>query len=636
MIGLNARSLRQYTKAFQYFREAAELFDGAGNRSGQALVQRDIGCAYFELDRMDKAHDALSSSLKIFRALDIPAEIARALINYAPVLVKQDSPEEAQKLIEEALTISKRLMLAAETAAAQEELGRLHFNAGRYEEADRLLSAAVDARRSLKQKRELSTALVWLAECRHSHGIGEDIEDLLSEAEILAESVGLQQNLLVIANLRAEYAATMGRYGDAHVFWKKYKLLKDSITSVAKDARFQSLLVEFDAERKDYNIAQLTSEREVQRLEMERQSEALRMQHLEARQRVQEIELLSRETEIQQLEMKMTTANLREKEAEATRKQQKINLLEKDRKLRAASLEEQTILRNIFIGSSIAILLIALITIIALRARRRESEARVQAAEAENHSLEVERKQADYEARRSFTRQLIASQEQERKRIAADLHDSLAQELLIINNRVRLSARRDGLDETTANELAGISDAVSTSLREIKNISKALRPFQLDRIGLTTTIESMLRSVNESFDTEFEWEIPQMEGWFTKEQEINIYRTVQEAVNNILKHASAQHASVRIERRNGDLRLEIRDDGSGFDAEAHASPGVVPTGFGLQGMYERVDIMEGNLNIRSAQGNGTAIDIFIPVSGAVESASEQTLLEVGEGGASHV
>ncbi len=634
MIGTNARSLGRYMEAIDNLRKASAIYDDLGNREGQALVFRDLGWSYFELERLDRAHHFLSRSLGMFRDIGKPAEICRALVSLAPVLMKLDSVTATEHLLEEALAISEGAKLAEVTANIRQELGRVQFHTDRLEEAEQNLAAAAEAHRNMKVHSRLATDLVWLAECRHARGKTNGIEPLLSEAEHLAENIGKDEILMRTVALRAELAEEAGKHAVANAHWRNYRQLKDSVTTAMRNARYQSLLVEFDAERKDHQIALLSSEQERQRLEIERQTEVLRRKQLEAQQHQQDLELLARNAEIRQLELDMTAASLRGKEMEAERKTQEIDLLKKDRQLRTASLERETMLRNIFVGSSIAILLIAFIAISALRARRRASDARARAAEEENRRLAVEKKQEDYERRKAFTRQLIASQEQERKRIAADLHDSIAQDLLIINNRVRLTARRDDVDRKTVQELNMISSAVTGSLHELKDISRALRPLYLDRIGLSTAIEAMLSSVNDVSDTAFIWDIVQMAGWFTKDQEINIYRVVQEAVNNILKHSGATHATVHVGRRNGHLRIEIHDNGKGIAMEEKPSQSEAPKGFGLQGMYERVDILGGNLNLRSAPGNGTAIEIFIPIA-VPEGVSEQQPLEKEESGRPH-
>ncbi|HKX82785.1 MAG TPA: two-component regulator propeller domain-containing protein, partial [Pyrinomonadaceae bacterium] len=209
-------------------------------------------------------------------------------------------------------------------------------------------------------------------------------------------------------------------------------------------------------------------------------------------------------------------------------------------------------------------------------------------------------------AQQAFARQLIASQEQERKRIAAELHDSLGQRLVVIKNLALmfLNARNDDAENDQSIEY--ISTEASQAIGEVKEISYNLRPYQLDRIGLTKAIEAIIRASQSASAIEFASEIDDIDGYFPKDAEINFYRIVQECVNNLVKHSEATTASVKIRRSGTYLDLEIGDNGKGF------TPGQTESktgGFGLTGIVERAEIFGGNVEIRSAPQQGTTIKI---------------------------
>jgi signal transduction histidine kinase len=146
---------------------------------------------------------------------------------------------------------------------------------------------------------------------------------------------------------------------------------------------------------------------------------------------------------------------------------------------------------------------------------------------------------------------LIASQESERKRIAAELHDSLGQRLVVIKN-LALMFLRDSAGASAKGDALGqieeISAEASHALGEVKEISYNLRPYQLDRIGLTKALEALARTAAASSSVAFTADIDDIDRFFPQESEINFYRIVQEGVNNIVKHSQASRASVRIQR----------------------------------------------------------------------------------------
>ena len=212
-----------------------------------------------------------------------------------------------------------------------------------------------------------------------------------------------------------------------------------------------------------------------------------------------------------------------------------------------------------------------------------------------------------HEAQEKFSRQLIDSQEAERKRIAAELHDSLGQSLLIIKNRAYLGLNESANPSVAAEQLNEISTSAAQALEEVREIAHYLRPSQLERLGLTTTIEEMIDRVADSSDIHFSSDIANLDGALTKDSEIGFYRVVQESINNIIKHSGAANASVRIIRDVRDIEMVIDDDGKGFVPEVAANGQSRARSFGLTGIAERVRMLGGTLLIKSSPGKGTNI-----------------------------
>lgn len=210
----------------------------------------------------------------------------------------------------------------------------------------------------------------------------------------------------------------------------------------------------------------------------------------------------------------------------------------------------------------------------------------------------------------AFSRRLIDSQEQERKRFAAEMHDGLGQSLVIIKNRARLSLRQSDQNEVALDHLESISETASHAIHEAKEIAFNLRPHLLDRLGLSKTIESMLGKVFDASGIELHAEIDPVDDVLEKDSEILLYRIVQECVSNIVKHSQAENAFVRIEYNEPDLTVRIIDDGQGFDP-ATGGDDLSKRSFGLVGIAERTRLLGGKLNIESAPGRGTTVSIII-------------------------
>lgn len=214
------------------------------------------------------------------------------------------------------------------------------------------------------------------------------------------------------------------------------------------------------------------------------------------------------------------------------------------------------------------------------------------------------------ELKEDFSRRLIEHQEQERKRIAGELHDSLGQNLLVLKNQSVLGMKTVANAERTSELLARISELTSETLKEVRRISYNLHPYQLDRLGLTDALNSMFSKVQESWRVSFVSSIEPLEGLLSKPAEISLYRIVQEALNNVMKHSDAKHVAVTIRRDGPALKLRIEDDGKGFNIHAVAKKGA--EGIGLDDMTERVSILKGTIKISSGPARGTRLEIEIP------------------------
>ena len=218
----------------------------------------------------------------------------------------------------------------------------------------------------------------------------------------------------------------------------------------------------------------------------------------------------------------------------------------------------------------------------------------------------------------AFSRQLMESQESERKRIAAELHDSLGQNLLIIKNWTLLAMNKVDGDKELKEQLNEISDTASQSIEEVRVIAHDLRPYQLDDIGLTRVLRAMINRVAASSEIKFTSEIDDVDNLLAPDSQIGFYRIVQEALNNIVKHSKATAANIKIKREQRTLLLVIEDNGRGFSREKTTEANSGRQGFGLTGIAERTRILGGTLNMQSEPGRGTRIVVTIALQDSTE------------------
>ncbi len=216
-------------------------------------------------------------------------------------------------------------------------------------------------------------------------------------------------------------------------------------------------------------------------------------------------------------------------------------------------------------------------------------------------------------AQEAFTGQLILSQENERKRVAYELHDGLGQDLLLIKNRVGMLAADTKHPPEVARQLGEISTSASRAIADVRAISHALRPSALEQVGFTKAVEWMLEQIAEASPTKFSTELQNIDGLLGPDMEINLYRIVQEALNNVMKHAQAAQVIIEIKREPAGISVSIFDNGRGFDPEQAERQGDAQPSFGLTGMKERARVLGGSLRLESAPGTGTRLTLNVPL-----------------------
>jgi signal transduction histidine kinase len=212
----------------------------------------------------------------------------------------------------------------------------------------------------------------------------------------------------------------------------------------------------------------------------------------------------------------------------------------------------------------------------------------------------------------TFSQELIQSQEHERKRIAAELHDSVGQSLILIKNRIMLLQKQVDNPDKVARYADDLVQTVALTIGEIRSISYGLRPFQLDMLGLTQSINGLAEEVAEASGIDIRVQADPIDGVFPKEQEINVYRIVQESLNNIVKHSGARQARITIVREERQVNITIADNGQGMPlGTANAIP---KQGFGMRGIQERLSILAGKMVIKPAEPHGTVFQITLPIA----------------------
>ncbi len=245
-----------------------------------------------------------------------------------------------------------------------------------------------------------------------------------------------------------------------------------------------------------------------------------------------------------------------------------------------------------------------------LRAFQVETEQRI--SDLQNERLrESQQREA---LRGELFRRVVAAQESERQRMARDLHDETGQALTAIGLGLRgLEGRLNRDPEQAVSTLHELQTLTANSLKELQRLMADLRPSHLDDLGLPAALRWYASKIEERSQLKVVVDIEGKEQPIADAAKIATFRIIQEALNNVIRHAEAHKASVRLDFAQKGVLVLIRDDGCGFDLEKlRRTQSAVRPPLGLAGMQERAALLGGAVTVRSTPGDGTIIEAFVP------------------------
>ena len=231
----------------------------------------------------------------------------------------------------------------------------------------------------------------------------------------------------------------------------------------------------------------------------------------------------------------------------------------------------------------------------------------------QNELMEMARKvQAAQEGLHDYIGAITSAQEEERMRLARELHDDTIQAVIALKQRVQL-AQKSAKDQATRKSLSELETLAEQTIENLRRLTRALRPIYLEDLGLATALEMLVNETSQANHLDAKFQPSGKERRLSREVELALYRIAQEALNNIVRHAHAKHANVQL-AFNKEIKLEVMDDGVGFSIPKSPTD-FAPSGhFGLLGIRERADLIGAKLEVQSEAGHGTRLLVHLPFS----------------------
>ncbi|CAM3512527.1 sensor histidine kinase [Aequorivita lipolytica] len=208
------------------------------------------------------------------------------------------------------------------------------------------------------------------------------------------------------------------------------------------------------------------------------------------------------------------------------------------------------------------------------------------------------RNKTEQKRNETYTHNLLKAQEEERTRVARELHDSVGQKLMLLTKKTKITGNQE------------MESLASNTLEELRTISRGLHPATLERLGPTVAIRNMVDEVDSNTGIFFTHEIEDIDALISREASLHLYRIIQETLNNMVKHADAKAASVIIEKKKNIIEVIISDNGKGFEISEKIK---TSSSLGMKTLLERAKILNSKLDIKSQINKGTTITLIIPI-----------------------
>jgi signal transduction histidine kinase len=222
---------------------------------------------------------------------------------------------------------------------------------------------------------------------------------------------------------------------------------------------------------------------------------------------------------------------------------------------------------------------------------------------------EMSRKvQAAQEGLHDYIGAITAAQEDERTRLARELHDDTIQAVIALKQRVQL-AQRTMKDQQGKQSLKDLEALAEQTVENLRRLTRALRPIYLEDLGLVTALDMLAREVSQNHNIKVSFQKTGQERRLNREVELSLYRIAQEALSNVAKHSQTAEAQLRITFDQQEIRLDVTDNGVGFDLPKSPTDFVSNGHFGLLGIHERVDLIGARLELESAKDKGTQLRV---------------------------
>lgn len=599
--------------ALLLYEQALKLSQQLNYTRGIISYYTNATYVYNVLGRYDTSLILNLRSVEIARAFGDPERLGACLGNTAASYMSLKEYEQAIEYFIQTTAIYEKLGDQNKLSTLYSNLAIVYRETGNYEKALEFGERSLTLARQVNNIFSITSSLINLSVALSSTGQTDKSIALLEEARVLAKKSNNDYSILIIAlNLN-------DAYNRAGKFDKTKSYCEEALALAKKLDDRESLAIALRGMGMYYfnsGVADKAEEFAKQSLE-----QALRYGFKEdigkAYSLLAEVSILKKEfrqniiysfksDSMRNVLLNESIArNIQELEAkyQSAKKEQQINDLKQEAEIKDLSIKQNRLLNLILIGSLLAILVIGLLA-------RRTYQQKRKILERENALNQSRIAELEKEKQLMASEAVIKGQDEERGRLAKDLHDGLGGLLSGVKFSLANMKSTVILDADSALVFERSLDMLDHSISELRRVAHNMMPEVLVKFGLSEALKSYCDRMRESQIFKIDFQSIGMDERLSSNTEIFVYRIVQELLNNTAKHAKATHVLVQLARQNSEVSITVEDNGIGF-----ANPKVDHvSGIGWTNIRSRVDYLKGKLDVQSSPGQGTSVHITIPVS----------------------
>lgn len=584
-IGITTMGIGRYDQSMAALQEALSLNEKINDQDEIAYVQYTLAGLFNRMKNFDKALEYNQLALQSFRQLKNELIVSSILFNMATIQTKRGQFEEAKNNLTSILPYFEKINSSERLRKTYVQLLNIADQTNNETDAANYLQLALQYSKMNGAAVNDVGILINQARMDILNKRYPEAEQKLQSSLTMAQKANAYLEILNVRRQLIVLYQESGQPAKAVRALAEYDLAKEKVLNEENLSRLNELQTQYETEKKESRIALLDKENNIKGLQIRNdQLELERKQELITRQ--------EQSLTITGLELKNKQQLLLNQQLDADKQAQNIKDLEKQSQLQHLELANRTLAvrqRNYAIMAIlVAVAAIGMLVYSFYRRQKLRQEHRLQ--------------EEIYKQQEIATKAVFDGEQQERIRIARDLHDSIGQMLSVV--QMNLSTLDNNIPVTHHTR-----QLVDKTITEVRNISHNLIPEELN-FGLFNALEDMVRKINEAGSTQIALHMPadihQLQ--LAQQNELSVYRIVQEVLHNMIRHAQASQIRIEVQRYDQLLTLVIKDNGQGFDTTAIRES----KGIGWKNIAARVHLLNGQLQIVSERLSGTTIEISIP------------------------